>query len=263
MIKRAFAISFMINLALLVFIWNLLEKKPVNPENSPDLSADTKSVTAAAATVSEAPVQEEAKSFRWSQIESTDYNTYVANLRAIGCPEATIRDIITADVNSLYERKREQLQDRARGLNPSTTEMPLPALQALQREQAGLISTLLGPQSTSFTAASETSSAVSQRGLVAGPARRPSLPLAFQNVDSGTVKLNDNQKTALDQLQQNFLSDIGGQNADVNDPEYAKRWQKAQPNSDTQFRGFFGQRAFLDYNLAAGKAAANQTAPAQ
>src|SRR3569623_2104048 len=35
----------------------------------------------------------------WSHVESPDYATYIANLRSIGCPEQTIRDIIIADVN--------------------------------------------------------------------------------------------------------------------------------------------------------------------
>jgi len=35
--------------------------------------------------------------FSWQQLESPDYQTYVANLRDIGCPEQTIRDIIIAD----------------------------------------------------------------------------------------------------------------------------------------------------------------------
>src|ERR1043165_9088738 len=45
--------------------------------------------------------------FSWSEIESPDYQQYIANLRDIGCPEQTIRDIIVADVNQLYERKRQ------------------------------------------------------------------------------------------------------------------------------------------------------------
>src|SRR5256885_2547460 len=44
--------------------------------------------------------------FSWRSVESDDYPTYVANLREIGCPEQTIRDIIIADVNSLYSRRR-------------------------------------------------------------------------------------------------------------------------------------------------------------
>ena len=44
--------------------------------------------------------------FSWRSVESDDYPTYVANLREIGCPEQTIRDIIIADVNGLYSRRR-------------------------------------------------------------------------------------------------------------------------------------------------------------
>lgn len=41
----------------------------------------------------------------WNQVESDDYRKYIANLRAIGCPETTIRDIIIADVNKLFEAR--------------------------------------------------------------------------------------------------------------------------------------------------------------
>jgi hypothetical protein len=44
--------------------------------------------------------------FSWSEIESDDYPTYISNLKAINCPDATIRDIIVADVNQLYAQKR-------------------------------------------------------------------------------------------------------------------------------------------------------------
>src|SRR5882724_337599 len=44
--------------------------------------------------------------FTWQQVESDDYPSYVANLREIGCPEQTVRDIIIADVNAVYARKR-------------------------------------------------------------------------------------------------------------------------------------------------------------
>ncbi len=43
--------------------------------------------------------------FSWTSVESEDYKKYIANLRAIGCPEETIRDIIIADVNKLYAAK--------------------------------------------------------------------------------------------------------------------------------------------------------------
>src|SRR5438477_11451873 len=43
--------------------------------------------------------------FSWREVESADYPTYIANLRDIGCPEQTIRDIIIAVVNAVYARK--------------------------------------------------------------------------------------------------------------------------------------------------------------
>ena len=33
----------------------------------------------------------------WRMVESADYRQYISNLRGIGCPEETIRDIITAN----------------------------------------------------------------------------------------------------------------------------------------------------------------------
>jgi uncharacterized protein YdcH (DUF465 family) len=43
--------------------------------------------------------------FRWDDIESEDYAAYIANLRSIGCPEATIRDIIVTEINQLFARR--------------------------------------------------------------------------------------------------------------------------------------------------------------
>lgn len=45
----------------------------------------------------------------WRVIESDDYVKYIANLRAAGCPEETIRDLIIADVNKMYAAKWKSL----------------------------------------------------------------------------------------------------------------------------------------------------------
>lgn len=50
-------------------------------------------------------VQVRRQFFSWQEVEADDYPDYIANLRAIACPEQTIRDIIIADVNALYARK--------------------------------------------------------------------------------------------------------------------------------------------------------------
>src|SRR6266571_2294266 len=41
----------------------------------------------------------------WRKVESEDYKKYIANLRAVGCPEKTIRDVIVADVNDLHRQR--------------------------------------------------------------------------------------------------------------------------------------------------------------
>lgn len=55
--------------------------------------------TEAAAQSAPDPVAE----FNWRQIESTNYHTFIANLRHISCPESTIRDIVIADLNQLFD----------------------------------------------------------------------------------------------------------------------------------------------------------------
>ena len=50
-----------------------------------------------------------AGAFTWSQLESTDYREYVRNLRTVGCPEATVRDIILADVHATFESQRAEI----------------------------------------------------------------------------------------------------------------------------------------------------------
>ena len=53
--------------------------------------------------------------FDWRQVESADYRQYVENLRTIGCPEATIRNIIVADVNELFAGRIKALVDGVTG----------------------------------------------------------------------------------------------------------------------------------------------------
>ena len=43
--------------------------------------------------------------FQWRQLESEDYKTYIERLRAIGCPEETIHDIIIADLEKLMSAR--------------------------------------------------------------------------------------------------------------------------------------------------------------
>jgi hypothetical protein len=46
------------------------------------------------------------ENFTWDQVQSANYATLIKNLRAIGCPEQTIRDIVVTDVDRAYVRRR-------------------------------------------------------------------------------------------------------------------------------------------------------------
>jgi hypothetical protein len=90
--------------------------------------------------------------FNWRDVESDDFPTYIQNLRAIGCPEQTIRDIVVADVDQDFNRRRDQLaakQDmqwwRAEK-DPETNAAEERELAALETERRDLLSSLLGPQ---------------------------------------------------------------------------------------------------------------------
>lgn len=49
--------------------------------------------------------------FHWSALESPDYAVYVANLRTVGCPERTLRDILLPDLEKLYDERKAALAD--------------------------------------------------------------------------------------------------------------------------------------------------------
>jgi hypothetical protein len=99
-------------------------------------------------------VVEVAAPFNWQQVESADYRVYVRNLRAIGCPEATIRDIIVADVNELFAGRIKELVDGVTGrfwdfmLNhdelEKLVEEKLKELNALHDEREEMFASLFG-----------------------------------------------------------------------------------------------------------------------
>ena len=93
--------------------------------------------------------------FDWQQVESEDYRAYIANLRSIGCPEETIRDIIKADVDKLYDSKLDELNPESKPFEYwKTGNSWIKAMQpdiaslegqnALKSEKRGVLKALLG-----------------------------------------------------------------------------------------------------------------------
>jgi LysM repeat protein len=88
--------------------------------------------------------------FSWRELESRDYPTYIANLRDIGCPEQTIRDIIIADVNALYMQRRATEMVTAESQwwrsepDPAVVFAAAEKAKSLEDERRSLLSRLLG-----------------------------------------------------------------------------------------------------------------------
>jgi len=111
-------------------------------------------VTAAASKVSSGKSQVSPAGVDWSAIRANDYTVYVQNLRALGCPEASIVDLIVGEVTAAYAARM-----RAEAAPPQwnyweTAAVTEAAEEArirqvrtrLQRERREVLQQALGPQ---------------------------------------------------------------------------------------------------------------------
>jgi hypothetical protein len=92
---------------------------------------------------------------QWSRIASNDLEVYRDNLRAVGCPALTVRDIILAEINDLFAHRRQSL---LAGFQARFWELAIrgeaalrnewgPPMDALSAERERLIEELLGNNS--------------------------------------------------------------------------------------------------------------------
>ncbi len=88
--------------------------------------------------------------FNWSQLESTNYQVYIANLRRIGCPEETVEDLIAAEITKLYApriaaaQRRPAVHGRYWQRQPPWSPQAYSEQKELLRERNALLKTLLG-----------------------------------------------------------------------------------------------------------------------
>jgi hypothetical protein len=189
--------------------------------------------------------------FHWNQLYSKDYHVYVKNLRAVGCPEPTLRAIVTADVASVYQILGNQLEQKLTALANSSWSDQFKTsdsgqalkdeLQKMPDEEAAKITDLLGLKPALVQVAT-TSPA---------PARPASLPLVMQNVDLSSLNLSAEEKQLIANMRQNLLQQIGGSTADPNNPANLAQLQKAQPEMDDILKSMLGTSAYQDYQLQA------------
>jgi hypothetical protein len=252
---------------VLIGVGSYLLTEPTNPL---EVQTDAKpaSVPPKAVTVSVdegVTAQPISASVEWRQVESEDFPTYIANLRRIGVPEPTVRDIVAGEMATQYQEKRQIIQE-----HPAPTEAAGREKQALldqlPREQGALVANLLQTnnqlaesagarrvagsssfqiQSSPVPVATDGSAAVTE---ASGPALLPAVL-----VPTVPSSLTEIQAVERQRLEDDFVEQIGGPDQDPLDPAYRARWQSAQEISDTMFRAKFGHQAFLQHNIEAGR----------
>lgn len=182
-----------------------------------------------------APVRTEAmgEPFHWNQLlSSNDYPVFVANLRAAGCPESTIADIVQGDLARAYAMMRARLGVNATDAGPWS-----------RQAQAQMAAYFLGQ--------SPLAAVMAQNSSPDNPPDGTQTPLVLQNVDLSTLKLDDSQTQALASIRETFWNSVGGANQNTIDPSYAARWQKAQSQADNMLLAMLGEQAFAQYQIEA------------
>ena len=98
----------------------------------------------------------EVERFRWSQIESDDYKEYIKNLRDIGCPEETIRNLVKQDLDKYYDQRKADILSKSparkefwKSGNPSSLGRPSASASSqmaqLDREKNEVLGELFNP----------------------------------------------------------------------------------------------------------------------
>jgi len=212
--------------------------------------------------------------FRWNDlISQTSYRTFIANLRAVGCPEPTVEDIVRGDADRAFAWKRSQLGLDDSGNGPWS-----------QKSEMKMVASLLGleppPETTTLAQAGENPAASAANAPETAAAAvlkaaSPSYPLFLQNVDWKALGFTTEQQTAIAQVRQQFTSatanlnqnaggstsqNSGAANAndatspnngaaspDPNDSAALTQWQNALQDADGQLRDFMGAQAYMAY----------------
>jgi hypothetical protein len=270
-VKTTLKISLVLNLALLGSLLFLLANQhrrgsSLRPVPSPaEASRQT-----TAPPVSPAPLNTDSTVFRWDKIVSArDYQTYIANLRAIGCPEATVEDIVRGDTARAFSWERKQLGLNASGDGPwsRAREMQLVAsLLDAQRPGGITMPTQNAGSVKTDIAGKVVPSSVAGRGA---PTDSPSYPLFLQDANWNALGFSTEEQAVIAQVRQQFQSETadlnptpGGivdQNSSVStsndtapgpgssDAAALTRWHKALQDADQQLRGLMGAQAYNTY----------------
>ena len=276
--KTGFKISLILNLALLAGLLFMLGRpnQPGLVTAAPPPPQVTAETAAPPSRVSAPPPAQPPAPFRWSQLDDKDYHVYVKNLRAIGCPEPSVRAIAAADVHAVFQVRTREIEKELSNLNNEGSWSAQIAayktatglkgeLQAMPDQETAAVADLLGlPMAPVQNAVVEASSAQPASLIQQLRQARPvSPPLVLQDVDLSALNLTADQQQAIADIRADFLQQVGGGNQDPNDPAYRARWQQAQPAADGLLQARLGINGYTEYQELAHQAMLNNQAAQQ
>lgn len=173
----------------------------------------------------------------WEAVESGDYLTYIDNLRSIGCPEETIQDIISADVNKLYDQRWKQIKRESGGdkfeywksnamFGGMSSELRK-QYKELDEERRGALESLLGKKV---------------------PRKITDLAAMYDPFESMLGFLPQSKRDAILEIQQ-MMSERMMDAAEEGNNLDAMDWQKVQQEQKDALAEILTPEELLDYNL--------------
>jgi hypothetical protein len=213
-------ISVLLNAVLLgtaIFLREHPRTVPVSAPAIPAVAATVEPDTAPAPVV-----QTVVAPFHWNQLMSTnDYRSFVANLRAAGCPESTVEDIVRGNVQRAFDWKREELH--AAGSEPG----PWSA-----QAQGDMVAYFLG-QAPDFREPAN----VEEGSATVAPLERPvtAALVPIQDIEPAALaalNLSDEQKQIISEVQRTYSAALNGQKQLAADASQSS--QSSQASDTTQ-----------------------------
>jgi len=213
--------------------------------------------------------------FCWNQLVSAkDYRAYIANLRAIGCPEATIEDIVRGDAGRAFCWERNQLGLDGSGTGPWSRSREMQLIASLLGKQSDATGALA--QGTANPMKENNAGEVAKISVPSQivDAGAPSYPLFLQDVNWRDLDFNANQQATIAQVRQQFLTQLnepsqdssgtgsagqnpnsatpgaGQPNSNPDDPAFLPRWQKALQDANNRLRDLLGGQGYMAYEQA-------------
>jgi len=164
------------------------------------------------------------KPLHWRQLETSDLRQFVANLRAVGCPEQTIRDIVGATINRQYTGRIAALMSQAEPIrywkkdpwkSPQSDPETQKQLTQIEAEKERLLTDLLGPnvlRANSLASGDDTSASLeTYPGL--SPEKRKAVNELRQQFDEDRERISAELKGAAASRVQELNAALKGVNA--------------------------------------------------